>query len=199
MGSQPDVIGRLYAHSHRALRRDVRRMVTSYDTADEVVQEGFFRTYQNVGRIDTPRAFLFATARNLAASAHRTQKSRRTEAMGDLEPLAIQSTDKCPEERALADEELRLLQQAVARLPPQCGAVKFRRGLCARSSTRYRRIRLATIDVCTLRRLRSLPSRWMICMLLIPYERRQRGSGSRGSWLRSGESPSSEYGGSLQA
>jgi RNA polymerase sigma factor (sigma-70 family) len=123
MGSQRDVIGRLYAHSHRALRRYVRRMVTSYETADEVVQEAFFRTYQNVGRIDTPRAFLFATARNLAASARRSQKSRRTEAMGDLEPLGIESTDRCPEERALADEELRLLQQAVARLPPQCGAV----------------------------------------------------------------------------
>ena|SRR5690348_15017578 len=123
MGSPRDVIGRLYTHSHRALRRYVRRMVTSYDTADEVVQEAFFRTYQNVGRIDTPRAFLFTTARNLAASARRTQQSRKTEVLGDLESLGVESSEKCPEEQALAEEELRLLQQAVARLPPQCGAV----------------------------------------------------------------------------
>ena len=123
MASQRDLISRLYSHSHRALHRYVRRLVASYDTADEVVQEAFLRTYQNAGRIDTPRAFLFTTARNLAASARRTQQSRRTEALGDLEPLGIESSEKCPEERALADEELRLLQQAVANLPPQCGAV----------------------------------------------------------------------------
>lgn len=123
MASQRDLISRLYAHSHRALHRYVRRLVASCDTADEVVQEAFLRTYQNAGRVDIPRAFLFATARNLAASARRTQQSRRTEALADLEPLGIESGEKCPEERALADEELRLLQQAVARLPPQCGAV----------------------------------------------------------------------------
>lgn len=123
MASQRDLISRLYSHSHRALLRYVRRLVASYDTADEVVQEAFLRTYQNAGRVDTPRAFLFTTARNLAASARRTQQSRRTEALGDLEPLGIESNEKCPEERALADEELRLLQRAVAHLPPQCGAV----------------------------------------------------------------------------
>jgi len=123
MGSQRDVIGQLYAHSHRALRRYVRRLVASRDAADEVVQEAFLRTYQNAERVDTPRAFLFATARNLAASVRRSRHSRRTDALGDLELLGVESSEKCPEERAAADEELRLLQQAVARLPPQCGAV----------------------------------------------------------------------------
>ena len=55
MASQRDLISRLYSHSHRALRRYVRRLVASCDTADEVVQEAFLRTYQNAGRIDTPR------------------------------------------------------------------------------------------------------------------------------------------------
>jgi RNA polymerase sigma-70 factor (ECF subfamily) len=39
-----------------------------------------------------------------------------------LEPLGVESNEG-PEERAIADEELRLLQQAVAQLPTQCGAV----------------------------------------------------------------------------
>jgi hypothetical protein len=51
----------------------------------------------------------------------------------------------------------------------------------------------------SLRRLRSLPSRWLTCTLLIPNEQRRCGSGSRGTWLRLGESPSPEYGGSLRA
>lgn len=123
MVSQRDVIGRLYAQSYRALQRYVRRLVASRDTADELVQEAFLRTYQSAERVETPRAFLFTTARNLAASERRTSEARRTEVLGDLEPLGVESTEVSPERRAMADEELRLLQQAVARLPAQCGAV----------------------------------------------------------------------------
>jgi RNA polymerase sigma-70 factor, ECF subfamily len=123
MASHRDLIGRLYAHSHQALRRYVRRLVASGETAVEVVQEAFLRTYENAERVDTPRAFLFATARNLAATTRRTQRSRRTESLGDLEALGVESSEALPEQRTVADEELRLLQQAVAHLPPQCGAV----------------------------------------------------------------------------
>lgn len=122
MSSRRDLIGRLYASSQRALRGYVLRLVASRDTADEIVQEAFLRTYENVHRLETPRAFLFTTARNLASSSRRTTQTHKTETLGDLEPLGVESSES-PEERAEADEELRLLQQAVARLPPQCGAV----------------------------------------------------------------------------
>jgi len=123
MSSHRDLIGRLYSSSHRALRRYVRRLVASHDTAEEVVQEAFLRIYENVERIDTPRAFLFTTARNLAASARRTSRSRKTETLGDFEPLGVESSGVSPEERAVAEEELQLLQQAVAHLSPQCRTV----------------------------------------------------------------------------
>jgi RNA polymerase sigma-70 factor, ECF subfamily len=123
MPSQRDLIGRLYSNSHRALRRYVRRLVASRDTAEEVVQEAFLRTYENVERLDTPRAFLFTTARNLAANSRRAIDSHRTETLGDFEPLGVESSDDSPEQRAVADEELHLLQEAVAHLPPQCRAV----------------------------------------------------------------------------
>ena len=123
MSSHRDLIGRLYSNSHRALWRYVRRLVTSSDTAEEVVQEAFLRTYENAERIDTPRAFLFTTARNLAASARRTNHSRKTETLGDFEPLGVESSEATPEGRAQADEELQLLQQAVAQLSPQCRTV----------------------------------------------------------------------------
>lgn len=123
MSSHRDLMGRLYSNSHRALRRYVRRLVVSQDAAEEVVQEAFLRTYENVEHVDTPRAFLFTTARNLAASARRTKRSRRTDTLGDFEPLGVESSEESPEGRAEADEELRLLQQAIAQLSPQCRTV----------------------------------------------------------------------------
>jgi RNA polymerase sigma-19 factor, ECF subfamily len=122
MSSRRDLIGRLYASSHRALRNYVVRLVASGETADEIVQEAFLRTYQNAERLETPRAFLFTTARNLASSLRRTTQSHRTETVGDLSSLDVESNDG-PEKCAIAEEELRLLQQAVAQLPTQCGAV----------------------------------------------------------------------------
>ena len=122
MASPRDLIGRLYVNSHRALRDYVRRLVGSGDSADEIVQEAFLRTYENVDRVETPRAFLFATARNLASSARRATQIHRTDALGDMESLGVESHEG-PEHRAIADEEMRLLRQAVAQLPPQCGAV----------------------------------------------------------------------------
>jgi RNA polymerase sigma-70 factor, ECF subfamily len=122
MSTRRDVIGRLYLSSQRALRGYVRRLVASSETADEIVQEAFLRTYENAARLNTPRAFLFTTARNLASSARRSTEAHRTQTLGDLEPLGVESSDS-PDERAEADEELHLLQQAVAQLSPQCGAV----------------------------------------------------------------------------
>lgn len=123
MATRRDLIGELYSSSGGALRRYVRRLVTSSDTADEVVQEAFLRTYENVERVNTPRAFLFATARNLAASVRRAGQLRRTESLWDLEPTGIDSGEESPEGRAVADEELRLLEQAITHLSPQCRAV----------------------------------------------------------------------------
>lgn len=122
MSSRRDLISRLYASSQRALHDYVRRLVASGDTADEIVQEAFLRTFENADRVETPRAFLFTTARNLASSSRRTTQVHKTETLGDLESLGVESNEG-PEGCAMADEELRLLKQAVAQLPTQCGAV----------------------------------------------------------------------------
>lgn len=122
MSARRDLISRLYASSQRALRDYVFRLVKSGDTADEIVQEAFLRTYENVDRVETPRAFLFTTARNLASSSRRMTRAHKTDTLGDFESLGVESTEG-PEGCAMADEELRLLKQAVAQLPTQCGAV----------------------------------------------------------------------------
>jgi RNA polymerase sigma-70 factor, ECF subfamily len=114
---------RLFSESQRALRRYVRRMVTSPAAADDIVQEAFLRTYEHGTRARVPRALLFSAARNLAVDDRRHARVAKTDSLGDLDASGVVSTSESPEAVALADEESRLLREAVERLTPQCRAV----------------------------------------------------------------------------
>jgi RNA polymerase sigma-70 factor (ECF subfamily) len=120
--SSNQLFARLFSESHAALRRYVRRFVGSTETADEIVQEAFLRTYERRQSVETPRAFLFSTARNLAANERRDYRTARTDCVGDLDDLRVASLGESPEDGALASEQSRLLTDAVNRLPPQCRA-----------------------------------------------------------------------------
>jgi RNA polymerase sigma factor (sigma-70 family) len=120
--SSDDLLGRLFSNSHRALRLYVRRLVDSRETADDVVQEAFLRTYVHADRVKIPRAFLFSTARNLAADSWRHNRVAKTDLLGDSVDSEVVSLGESPEGQALADERSRLLRQAIERLSPQCRA-----------------------------------------------------------------------------
>jgi RNA polymerase sigma factor (sigma-70 family) len=120
--SRAALFSRLFSESHQALRRYVRRLVGSSETAEDIVQEAFLRTYERADRIDTPRAFLFSAARNLASDARRRSRVQKTDSMGDLDTSHVISPGESIEGGALADERSRLLKQAVDRLSPQCRA-----------------------------------------------------------------------------
>lgn len=120
--SRDDLLGRLFSESHRALRRYVRRLVGSRETADDVVQEAFLRTYVHADRLKVPRAFLFSTARNLAADSRRHNRVAKTDPLGDSDDSEVVSLGESPEGQALADERARMLRHAIERLTPQCRA-----------------------------------------------------------------------------
>ena len=120
--SRADLLGRLFSESRPALRRYVRRLVGSPETADDVVQEAFLRTYVHADRVKVPRAFLFSTARNLAADSRRHNRVAKTDPMGDSDGSEVVSLCESPEGQALADERSLLLRQAIERLTPQCRA-----------------------------------------------------------------------------
>jgi RNA polymerase sigma-70 factor, ECF subfamily len=124
MREQPkdSFFARLFCESRRALHRYVRRFVDSADTADEIVQEAFLRTYEQRQDVVTPRAFLFTTARNLAANLKRNQDVAKTDLVEDLDESLSVIHQASLEERALADEEAQLIKQAAERLPPRCRA-----------------------------------------------------------------------------
>ena len=119
---QSEIFARLFTDSRDALRRYIHRLVRSEETAEDIVQEAFLRTYEQGSAVRTPRAFLFATARNLATDYHRHDRKAATDLVGDLDDLRVVGTGGPVEDVLIADEASRILKQAIDRLTPQCNA-----------------------------------------------------------------------------
>ena len=113
----------LFLESRAALRSYVRRLVGSKETADEIVQEAFLRTYEHSDSVNVPRAFLFSTARNLALDSRRRWCVARTESLGDMDSTGVVSEGASPEECLLANQQSELLRDAISHLPAQCRTV----------------------------------------------------------------------------
>lgn len=121
--SETPSLNQVFLETQCALRRYVRRLVSSREVAEDVVQEAFLRTCEHEGKVRTPRAFLFTIARNLAADVRRQRRLRKTDTLGDFDLSSVGSGEPSPEGRLLADEESRLLKDAIGRLSPQCRVV----------------------------------------------------------------------------
>ena len=120
--SHRDSFVRLFAESRQALYRYVRRFVHCGETAQEIAQEAFLRTYRERESVITPRAFLFSTARNLAANEIRHRRAVEREAAASADEFLPAAEYESMESELLRDERNRLIQQAVDRLPSQCRA-----------------------------------------------------------------------------
>ena len=113
---------RFVAETCQSLRRYVQRFVGS-PAAEDIVQEAYVRTYEQGRKVGQPKAFLYVTARNLAYNANRHERTAATDLVGDMDSTGVHSDGgRSPEDGLIAEEEARLLQEAVERLPPQCRA-----------------------------------------------------------------------------
>lgn len=118
-----DRFTRFFAETCQSLRWYVRRFVGSCAVAEEIVQEAYVRTYEQGQKVEQPKAFLYVTARNLAYNANRHERIAATEVVGDIDSTGVCFDEgRSPEDGLIADEEAKLLRQAVERLPPQCRA-----------------------------------------------------------------------------
>jgi RNA polymerase sigma-70 factor (family 1) len=113
---------KLFSESRQALHRYIRRFVRSSETAKEIVQEAFLRTYRERESVTTLRAFLFSTARNLAANEFRHRQTVERDALASLDETRADAEWESPESELLREERNRLVQEAINRLPPQCRA-----------------------------------------------------------------------------
>jgi RNA polymerase sigma-70 factor, ECF subfamily len=120
--SRTEIFTKLFAESREALHRYIRRFVGSSETAKEIVQEAFLRTYRQRESVTTLRAFLFSTARNLAANEYRHRRIVERGAVRDFGDSWVPAQRESLEAELLRDERNRLIQEAIDRLPPQCRA-----------------------------------------------------------------------------
>ena len=116
------LFAQLYFESRAALHRYVGGLLRSREASEDIVQEAFLRTYEQAENVDVPRAFLFSTARNLAYDAIRRNRNQKTGSLGDFDVSDVVAEGEPLEVAVLADEESRLLREAIERLSPQCRA-----------------------------------------------------------------------------
>jgi RNA polymerase sigma-70 factor (ECF subfamily) len=116
-----------YLENEVALKRYLRRFIRSREAADDLAQEAFLRAFAaESGRaIETPKAFLFKVAKNLALNELARQSSAAIEPLGDFEGQEVleDSSQAAVDDVVDSRERIRLLARAIAALPPQCAKV----------------------------------------------------------------------------
>jgi RNA polymerase sigma-70 factor, ECF subfamily len=120
--SRSEIFTKLFAESRDALHRYIRRFVGSSETAKEIVQEAFLRTYRERATVTTLRAFLFSTARNLAANEYRHRRTVERGVAGEFSDSRVNPQSESLESELIRDERNRLIQEAIDHLPRQCRA-----------------------------------------------------------------------------
>ena len=96
---------------------------------DDVVQESFLRVWQAraVRPVASAKSFLFSVARNLAIDLLRRQKVAPLETLPDSATWSVMDDRPDAAESACTREEIDLLVQALAELPPRCREVMLLR------------------------------------------------------------------------
>lgn len=103
------------------LRRFFIRRLGNADTAADLTQEIFARAARTgaVAQMDDPRAYLYKIANNLIIDHHRAGQRHTAFFAAEAQPERVADHRPSPERHAQAREELALLRQAIADLPPR--------------------------------------------------------------------------------
>ena len=116
-----------YIDNELALKRFLRRFIKSREGIDDLAQEAFLRAFAaESGRlIESPKAFLFKVARNLALNEIARKASVTIEPLGDFEGQSVleDSSQAAVDDAVDGRERIRMLARAIAALPPQCAKV----------------------------------------------------------------------------
>lgn len=118
-----DSFSTFFNETVKSLRAYVSRLLESKAAVEDVTQEAYMRVFQQGTSLENPKAFLFVTARNLASNTQRHQRVAATDSVADMDAFrADAGTRRAIEDDLIADEELRVLAEAIALLSPQCRA-----------------------------------------------------------------------------
>jgi len=130
MGSAIDdwFVSEVLVHE-RALMRFLHRNWRDHDEVPDLRQEVYARVYEAATRRvpDSPKSFLFATARNLLVDRVRHQRIVPITAVGDIEQLHVMQDELEPGRWLGGREALARLARALDRLPDRCREVVWLR------------------------------------------------------------------------
>ncbi|HEY1036202.1 MAG TPA: sigma-70 family RNA polymerase sigma factor, partial [Pseudoxanthomonas sp.] len=110
----------------RALVLFLQRHWPHRDEWHDLRQEVYARVYEAAGRVrpDSPKAFLFTTARHLMTDRLRRSRVVSIEPVGDFESSNVYLIDEVsPERWAGTRQALKRLVEALDRLPDRCREV----------------------------------------------------------------------------
>lgn len=112
-----------------ALRAYLQARFAHLCDVDDIVQETFTRLLRahEAGAIRSTKALLFTTARNAALDTFRRRHARPAEPLTPEHAARILADTPDAAETAIHRQELDILAEAVAALPPQCREVMLRR------------------------------------------------------------------------
>lgn len=116
--------------SHEAiLMRFISRVWPRQDEVADIRQETYARVYEAArqSRPQSPKAFLFATARHLMADRIRRERIVSIRAGGDMDCLNVLVDEISPEQRVGAHQDLARVAQAFDRLSQKCREVVWLR------------------------------------------------------------------------
>jgi RNA polymerase sigma factor (sigma-70 family) len=116
------LIAMLFARHRRSLLWYLTRLVPNRDDAEEIAQEAFVRLLA-VPHLDAhanrARAYLFATATNLARDSYRRRMARAGSAHVALDDLQLESNDPQPERLVDAERGRRIVDTALCDSQPR--------------------------------------------------------------------------------
>jgi RNA polymerase sigma factor (sigma-70 family) len=109
----------MYRRDTKVLRQYVRRIVRGDTDAEDIVQDAFVRLWRALagGTINSPRAVLFKTARNLALNHIRNARLRNFEAARAALSEALDRGVLTAEDEHMALEQLAVYRQILDDLP----------------------------------------------------------------------------------
>ncbi|NDK40150.1 sigma-70 family RNA polymerase sigma factor [Pseudoxanthomonas gei] len=113
----------------RALALFLQRAWPHRDEWHDLRQETYARVYEAAARTrpDTPKAFLFTTARHLITDRLRRSRVVSIDSVGDMESLNVLVDEVSPERWSSGRQTLKRLAEAFDRLPDRCREVVWLR------------------------------------------------------------------------
>lgn len=130
MGEPLDIWFKHEILSHEViLVRFISRVWPRHHEIADIRQETYARVYEAARQVrpQSPKAFLFATARHLMADRIRRERIVSIRAGGDIENLNVLVDEISPEQRVGAHQELVRLAEAFDRLSVKCREVMWLR------------------------------------------------------------------------